>query len=181
MMRNILAIALLGSLLCPACDPAKEPNGFDVYLKQLPKQELPLSGVCYNEVPWKKNQISDSLIAIYGRESSRVAGLLWETERYTAVLYLYPADVELPIIYTTDRNGKKIDSLQMYDSWCGDFETGYGCSWFEIGADHSIMLRDSFSEQSARDNSVYISRINAIGYEADSSGHFNRTFIAESF
>lgn len=62
----------------------------------------------------------------FGQENSRINGKIAVANNFTAIIYLYPADIILPIIQTTDRQGKKISELKIYERWCGEDEFSWG-------------------------------------------------------
>ena len=71
---------------------------------------------------------------------------------------MYPADIVLPIIQTTDRNGKKISVLSLFDSYCGEDEFSWSTARAQVNTDLTILLSDS-----------------TITYERDSKGEIVRS------
>jgi hypothetical protein len=58
----------------------------------------------------------------YKPENSFINGKIAVTDNFSAIIYLYPADIVLPIIQATDRQGGKISELKIYERYCGEDE-----------------------------------------------------------
>ncbi len=116
---------------------------FDQYLKAIPLIELPLDLKCASELEGSTLDLDTATIAKYGQAFSRINGTIAVRDNFTAIIYLYPADIVLPIIQTTDRQGRKISELNMYDKWCGEDAFSWGTSWATITKDLAITLSDS--------------------------------------
>ena len=116
---------------------------FNEYLNAISSVRLPLKMSCDVALDGSTLGFDDRIIEKYGPENSRIHGVLAQTENFIAILYLYPADVSLPIIQTTDRQGKKISELQLYERFCGEDEYYLGYSWAEISKNLTITLSDS--------------------------------------
>lgn len=80
-----------------------------------------------------------------GPEDSKIFGKLADKEKYTAIIYLYPADNILPIIQTTDKQGNKISNLSLFENYCGEDEDFSGTTWTVINKDLTIERIDSIT------------------------------------
>jgi len=116
---------------------------FNEYLNTIPSVRLPIKMTCDVALDGSKLGFKDQIIEKYGQENSKIHGVLAKTENFIAILYLYPADVSLPIIQTTDRQGKKISELPLYERYCGEDEFYLGYSWAEISKNLIVTLSDS--------------------------------------
>ena len=157
-MKLIIIISILGLTILLSCgqttvkkvetenqienDDNKEFS-FDDYLTVIPNIKLPLDLKCEVELNGSTLKFDRTTIAKFGQENSRINGKIAVTDNFTAILYLYPADIVLPIIQTTDRQGKKISELKIYERWCGEDELSWGTSWAKISKDLTITLSDS--------------------------------------
>lgn len=121
----------------------KKEISFDDYLTAIPETKLPLDLKCEVELNGSTLKFDRETIDKYGPENSRINGKIAVTDNFTAVIYLYSADIILPIIQTTDRQGKKISELKTYERWCGEDEFSWGTSWATISKDLTITLSDS--------------------------------------
>jgi len=103
---------------------------------------LPFKDTCYDTVATKRIILPDSLEKFKGY--GRVLGKISDNQKYIAILYAIPADVQLPVLYTFDSAGKKISSLRLYiGNCCGENEDCSGASTVEITKDLRIILKDS--------------------------------------
>ena len=116
---------------------------FSEYSEKIPLLTLPLTANCEKELEGSKFRFTDKEISKYGRDNCCIYGKLAETEKYTAIIYLYPADWVLPIIKTTDKKGNKISELELFKGFCGEDINCWGTSWFKINKNLSIQLNDS--------------------------------------
>ena len=121
----------------------KEEILFDDYLTAIPETKLPLGLKCEIDLNGSTLEFDRNTIDKYGQENSRINGKIAVTEKFAAIIYLYPADIILPIIQTTDRQGNKISELKIYERWCGEDEFSWGNSWATISKDLTITLSDS--------------------------------------
>ena len=121
----------------------KMEYSFSEYSEKIPIITLPLTATCEKELEGSKFRFADKEISKYGKDNCCIYGKLAETEKYTAIIYLYPADWVLPIIKTTDKKGNKISELELYKGFCGEDINCWGTSWFKIDKDLSIQLNDS--------------------------------------
>lgn len=122
---------------------SKKELSFDDYLTAIPETILPLDLKCEVELNGSTLDFDRATIDKFGQENSRINGKIAVTDSFTAIIYLYPADIILPIIQTTDRKGKKIGELAIYERWCGEDEFSWGTSWASISKDLTITLSDS--------------------------------------
>ena len=120
-----------------------EQRVFDDYLKAIPTVELPLNLKCDVEPIDPVLGFDSMTIEKYGQKYSSVFGKIAVRENFTAIIYLYPADIVLPIIQTTDRQGNKISEFKVYELYCGADEFFCSTSWATIMEDLTIVLRDS--------------------------------------
>jgi hypothetical protein len=116
---------------------------FSDFIKKITQVELPLITTCDQELESLQLDFSQSVINQFGPENSKIFGKLSENKNFAAIIYLYPADIVLPIIQTTDRNGKKISVLSLFDSYCGEDEFSWSTARAQVTTDMSILLSDS--------------------------------------
>lgn len=121
----------------------KKEVSFDDYLNAIPETRLPLDMKCEVELKDSTLEFDRTTIDKFGQENSRINGKIAVTDNFTAIIYLYPADIVLPIIQTTDKQGKKISELKIYERWCGEDAFSWGTSWANITKDLTITLSDS--------------------------------------
>lgn len=118
---------------------------FSDYSEKIPLITLPLISTCDVELKGSRFGFTDKEILKYGTEMSEIHGKLADKDKYTAIIYLYPADVVLPIILTTDKKGQKISRLDLYENYCNESETSIETSAFKINKDLSIQLTDTLT------------------------------------
>ena len=116
---------------------------FSDFIEKIPQVKLPLKTTCDQELESLQLDFSQSVINNFGPESSKIFGKLSENKNFAAIIYLYPADIVLPIIQTTDRNGKKISVLSLFDSYCGEDEFSWSTARAQVNTDLTILLSDS--------------------------------------
>ena len=117
---------------------------FPDYVKTINQIDLPLKTTCEKELEPPLLPYADSLISKFGPENSRIYGKLADKKRFTAIIYLYPADIVLPIIQTTDKQGNKISTLNLFEN-CNEDELFKSTSWTSINKDLSIVINDSIT------------------------------------
>lgn len=121
----------------------KDKNAFSEYSVRIRQVDLPLNLSCYQELQSIQPGFPESEIRKFGPEECRIFGKIFECENFTAILYLYPADMALPILQTTDKQGRKISALALFETFCGEDETSRDTSWACIHNDLRIELSDS--------------------------------------
>ena len=103
---------------------------------------MPLDLKCDKELESLRHDFDQTLILKYG-QGNHIFGKIAETNNFMAIIYLVPADIQLPVIQTTDKKGNKISELSMYERWCGEDPYSKGTSWASISKDLTIVLSDS--------------------------------------
>lgn len=121
----------------------KKENSFDDYLTTIPQTKLPLDLKCDIDLNSSSVDFDRETIDKFGQENSRIYGKIAVTDDFTAIIYLSPADIILPIIQTTNRQGKKISELKIFERYCGEDEFSRETSWATISKDLTITLSDS--------------------------------------
>jgi len=116
---------------------------FSDYTDKIAQIELPLMTTCDQELESLQLDFSQSIINEFGPENSEIFGKLSVNKNFAAIIYLYPADIILPIIQTTDRNGKKISVLSLFDFYCGEDEFSWSTASAQVNTDLTILLSDS--------------------------------------
>lgn len=116
---------------------------FEAYLNKIPTIKLPVNLQCEKEPRASRFGLKRSSIDEFGVKDARITGKIAETNDFVAIIYLYPGEIDLPILKTTDKKGNKISQLKLYDKWCGDDEFSWGTSWTEITKNRTIILSDS--------------------------------------
>jgi hypothetical protein len=148
---NVLLIILFGfgqSTISESGSIAKPKTGnfeisFSDYIQKITHIELPFKTTCDQELENLQLDFSQTVINQFGPENSKIFGKLSENKNFVAIIYLYPADIVLPIIQTTDRNGKKISALSLFDSYCGEDEFSWSTARAQVNTDLTILLSDS--------------------------------------
>lgn len=148
-----LFIVILGVLLFSRCHNSmtntgnQQPNtmkvsGMHIFSKSVKFLKLPFNDTCDDTLPIQRLSLPDSLSRF--QKYGKLVGKLCETGRYTAILYIIPADVELPVLQVFDTNGNKISSLKLFiGNCCGENEGCSGLSTVQITKDLHIILKDS--------------------------------------
>ena len=115
------------------------------YSEKIPIINLPFSSTCDIELKGSRFGFTDKEISKYGRKDCSIYGKLVDNKKYTAIIYLLPCDVVLPILQTTDKKGIKISELELLEGYCGEDEFSWGSSGFTINKDLTIQITDSAS------------------------------------
>ena len=156
-MKKNLTIILLLTLLSSCGKTTQKDNvslnekrekieyTFSEYSEEIPIINLPFHSTCDIELNGSKLGLTNKEISKFGRKDCSVYGKLVDNEKYTAIIYLLPCDIVLPIIQTTDKKGKKISELELHDGYCGEDEFSWGSSSFTINKDLTIQIIDSVS------------------------------------
>ena len=117
-------------------------NAMGIYSASVVSLKLPLSDTCDDTMAIQRLKLTDSLTKfnIYGQ----LVGKVNETEKYVAILYTIPSDVQLPVLHTFDKSGQEISSLKLFiGNCCGENEGCSGLSTVLITKDLHIILKDS--------------------------------------
>lgn len=163
MKRNLTIILISTALLACVKENKTESKSwnerrqkmeysFSEYSDKIPQIILPLSSSCDIELKGSRLGFTNQEISKFGTETSEVYGKLADKEKFTAIIYLYPADVVLPIIQTTDKKGNKISRLDLYENYCNESETSLETSAFIINEDLSIQLTDTLTTFDRNEN-----------------------------
>lgn len=163
MNSRIITFSIIALIILFSCGQTTESLNettkevaFDDYLTAIPEIKLPLDLNCEVELDGSTLSYSRETIDRYGQENSRINGKIAVKDNFTVIIYLYPADIVLPIIQTTDRQGNKISELKIYEKWCGEDEFSWGTSWANISKDLTITLSDSAVIYKRNDNGEII-------------------------
>jgi hypothetical protein len=133
-------------------DKSTDDITFLEFSNKIKKIDLPLTAKCEKDLIGSTFDFENEIIKKYGSDNSLIYGKLAEKENYTVIMYLYPADVALPIIQTNNKKGEKISSLNLYEISCWEDDTISETSWFKINKDLSIELGDSSASFVRNDN-----------------------------
>lgn len=128
---------------------------FKDFSDKIPLLTLPLSSNCETGFNVTRYGFTNNEILKFGRDNCSILGKLVDNEKYTAIIYLQPCDTQLPIIVTTDKYGRKIAELELYDGYCGEEEDFNEISYFSIDKDLNILMTDS-STTFKRDEKIEI-------------------------
>lgn len=145
-MKIYLLFIFLAYLSCSQKVKTIHPKhdvSFEEYVSKIDKIKLPLEGRCTKDLLGQRFNFDAEIISKYGIENSQIYGVLAEKKNYTAILYLQATDVSLPVIVTTNKKGKKIASLNLYEISCWQDEEIEEVSWFKINENLTIELGDS--------------------------------------
>lgn len=151
-MRNKISLVFITLLLfsCTTNSNSKKNQevkkseiSFMEFSKKLPEIDVPLSSSCDIELEGSSFGFTNEEIERFGIANTTILGKLADTEKYTAIIYLYAGDVVFPIIQTTDKNGNKISELKLNDGYCGEDESSMEFLSFKIEKDLTIQLTGS--------------------------------------
>ena len=148
MNKQLLFLTILLAFLTSCYSPNKQENKdekqeFENYLSQIPTLKLPVKFQCDNLDYSTVNKINELEVSKFGPENSHVLGRIKLKNNLYGVIYIFPADVPLPILQINNQCGKKISKLNFYENYCGEDENYFGSSSAKINKDLSIELRDS--------------------------------------
>lgn len=130
----------------------KRDVSFEEYVSKIDKIKLPLEGRCTKDLSGQRFNFDADIISKYGIDNAHIYGVLAEEKNYTAILYLQATDVSLPVIVTTNKKGKKIASLNLYEISCWEDEEIEEVSWFKINENLRIELGDSSTTFQRKNN-----------------------------
>ena len=128
---------------------------FSEYSEKIPLVTLPLNSNCETGLEGSLFGFTNNEISKFGKADCSIYGKLADNDKYTAIIYLITGDIILPIIVTTDKKGKKISELELYDGYCGEEETFNEISFVSIDKNLTIQLKDS-STTYKRDDKIEI-------------------------
>ena len=109
-MRQIIFIILI----LTSCGQIK--SDFDQYLEQIDKIETPVTfhSTKYSGTTKYQNYKTE-LFKKYGKSGSHeLQGLIYKNERFVGLLFNIIGDINRPFLITYDRQGNKIDSLNIF-------------------------------------------------------------------
>jgi hypothetical protein len=142
MIKATILVSIIAILLITACKNAP----FEAYKQKFKVFKLPVAVKgCY---------INDSnLLVLTPQQDTPVykdkilAYCSFATNgKYFAALTVSPGDCYVPILYTYDEQGNKIDEKQIVIGGCGA-DCGFTCEeYMVINADYSIYISDTISE-----------------------------------
>ena len=105
-------------------EPEPIDSAFAQYLEMIPELTLPYETGCGSYYP-NYPEIPDSINIKYSRWDLYFPYRRFPTTgNFQLVMYLAPADIELPIFYTYTNRGDTIATKQMFFGYCGG-EPGY--------------------------------------------------------
>jgi len=117
-------------------------NIITAYAAAINSLQLPLKDTCYDTLAIRRLSLPDSLSKF--KKYGEIVGKIDENRNYVAVLYAIPADIQLPVLQTFNKDGKEISSLKLFiGNCCGENEDCSGLSSFQITKDLHIILKDS--------------------------------------
>jgi hypothetical protein len=117
-------------------------NAISAYCSVIHSIQLPIKDTCDDTIAIQKVSLPDSLTRF--NKYGQLLGKINESKNYTAILYAIPADIQLPVLRTFDKDGKEIASLKLFiGNCCGENEDCSGSSTFHITKELQIILKDS--------------------------------------
>jgi len=117
---------------------------FENYLLTLQNIELPYKLDCNTQFEYT-NKIPESLSKIYKEPGGTPYGMFQVFDSIYAIIYMFAADIYLPVLYTYDNEGNSISKLQLLDKLCAS-DVDYKVKEFtEILSDFSIICIDSIN------------------------------------
>ena len=96
---------------------------FQSFVNQLPQIETPLTFNSKKNKQIESAEIKENPFSTKLREEDgcfNILGKLFETKNYIAILGIVPADMAIPVIFTLDKNGNKIDKYFVFKNAQGD-------------------------------------------------------------
>jgi hypothetical protein len=120
----------------------KKESAIDAYSSSIKSIKLPFVDTCYDTVAVQQVNPPDSLFQFI--EHGQLIGKVYETNKYVAILYTLPADIQLPVLEVFNKEGKEIASLTLLmGDCCGEDEACAGVSTVCITKELHIILKDS--------------------------------------
>lgn len=115
---------------------------FSIYSGAVNSIKLPFKDSCDDTLAIQRLNLPDSLSKF--KNYGQLIGKINETQKYTAILYSISGDVQLPVLYVFNKDGKEISSLKLLiGNCCGENEDCSGLSTAQITNDMHIILKDS--------------------------------------
>jgi hypothetical protein len=121
---------------------------FSAFYTKIPETTLPFICYCNKQLTPFKTGISDSAVKKYSNIADAMVYKRLPTtgDNYCAIIYLIPADVQVPVLVTYNDSGKEISRLNLYEKHCGEDELSSGLTWADITIDKKIIVHDSSSD-----------------------------------
>lgn len=128
---GILFLVIFTQVSCGSIDNKKRE--FKKYLQSIPELKIPLTIRCDEEFIRVNNVVPTMLKEKFLPSGNPdIMGKIIFNDSAVGVVYLYPADSEMPVLKTYSLTGNPIDSLQMIDRYCGLEYESEGYSWIKL-------------------------------------------------
>ena len=174
-MKKYCSIILLVSIFgCKKTDT----NSFASYISKIGILSTPLTFDCAKHLPETDNKGVDSLaLEKFKPINTWLIGRIFSEEKFVTIIYGFPADDALPIIYTYEINGKPIDTLSLYVSGCQGDQWGGSHSFTTIDQKKEVYLFDTLLTRKVDINNEPIENtdsvfVNQQTYKLNETGHF---------
>jgi hypothetical protein len=110
---------LLNTVLIIACK--NQSNQFDKYVGQLESLPTPLilKTIEYPEIKGQQNYDSALFTQYKLNDAQSVYGKIYDDDKMTGIIYTVAGDIGIPVLVTYDREGSKIDSVNLFSNASG--------------------------------------------------------------
>lgn len=111
-------------------------ESFVEFFSKIPKLEVGYKTVCY-----QMELVSDSIESIFKSNGATILGRLNPINDFYFIVYIYPADLPLPILEVYDKQGEKMNDVQLFNyGFCTDMLADNQYSSFEILTNEKIEI-----------------------------------------
>jgi hypothetical protein len=173
LLRNLLILPFFAQVAC-----VEKANDFHEYSRELTRLQTPLVLKTIEYPPGNVSSQYDSVLfkKYKFHDAESVFGVVYAEKDYTGIVYTVSGDIAVPVLVTYDKNGKRVDSLNLFGRSTGfglDRETYERVTFLSDG---KIMVVDStvsWMLNAAKDDRVENSekiKKDSIVYEIDVLG-----------
>ncbi len=139
-MRYTYLIGLIFIVSCSTKD-----NDFKKYVGQLETLKTPISfgTMRFPEQQTKKTYDRDLFLKFGNLTAHEVYGKVFEDEKSIGIIYTVIGDINVPILMTYDKQGNKIDSLNLFENASGFDVVSETYEYVTFNPDKTIQVIDS--------------------------------------
>ncbi|UKN03495.1 hypothetical protein K6119_08205 [Paracrocinitomix mangrovi] len=154
---------------------------FEEFISKIPAYDFPVKMTCNFDRLVEDKAFTDYLN--FYPEQGRLIAKLNSSSEYALVIFDFACDYSCPILYSYDKKGDRIDSLNLTPGQCAEDPFLSSRNWFIINEDINIELVDTSDYFSKGDNKLMDSTtIEMKSYKLNSDGHFETvTHTIETF
>ena len=162
-------------------DTTRDNGLFKEFLNKIPSHHLPVNFSCGIETGTRieSNSEFEKFSNFIPHDVDVIFGLIGKTEKFKLIIFGKTGDDIIPIIFSFDNNGNRIDSLDLSLVGCGgadEYVIPYDCA--QIGKDLHIVLRDTIKyihfPDNARDYILDSIETSVVNYTIDNNGKINK-------